>query len=428
MLGGVNIKTEVTVVGAGPCGSFSALAASKLGAQVIVYEEQSDIGVPSHCAGHLSISSLKHFGLYPSPAGIVENKFNGAIVYAPSGNSFPVQFSSPVTCVVNRELFDKYLAKLAMKAGAEYHLESRVKSLVLERRFVRGITVCHKGAKETVHSKIVIDAEGISSTLLKIVGLQSLNRSMIVNGVQAEINGIEGVDKDVVEVYLGRKFAPGFFAWVIPKRDGSAKVGLATNRGNPQDYLQRFIHKHPVASKKLGKSKIVHLCFHPITLGGAIPKTYSNGLLVVGDAASQVKPTTGGGVTFGLVCSEIAGKVAYEAVKTNDFSEAFLSKYQHGWKKAIGFDMAVMHRIRKMVNRLPDSKIDRLVTLYKKLEVGEILQKVGDVDFQGKLLTQAAWHPKALALLLYFVFSSFVSPLTFKSVLRNAKTDSHVRI
>lgn len=375
----------------------------------MVYEEQGEIGVPSHCAGHLSISGLKHFGLYPLPAKIMENKFNEAIVYAPSGNSFSIQFDSPITCVINRVLFDKHLAKLAMKYGAEYQLESRVKSLVLEKGFVKGVVVSHKGAQETVHSKIVIDAEGVSSVLLKKVGLQSLNRSMTVNGVQAEMNGVEGVDTDAVEVYLGRKFAPGFFAWIIPKRDGSAKVGLATNRGNPQDYLKRFISKHPVASKKLGKSKILQACFHPITLGGTIPKTYSNGLLVVGDAASQVKPTTGGGITFGLLCSEIAGKIAREAIKTNDFSEVFLSRYQHQWRKAIGFDMTVMLWIRKMLNRLPDSKIDRLVALCKKVAVEEVLPKGKDVDLQGKMLVRSAWHPKTLALLSYLFFSSFIS-------------------
>jgi digeranylgeranylglycerophospholipid reductase len=418
----------VAVVGAGPCGSFSALTASKLGTQVVVYEEKSEIGVPSHCAGHLSISTFEHFGIRPPPAEIIENKFNRAIIYAPSGKSFSIHFGTPITFVVNRELFDKHLARIAMRAGVEYHLESRVKSLVSENGGVKGIVVRHEGSEKTVHSKIVIDAEGVSSTLLKRAGMQPLDRSMIVNGIQAEVNGIEAVDNDTVEVFLGRKFAPGFFAWIIPKQDGSAKVGLATNRGNPQECLQRFMYSNPVASKKLGKSKIIHQCFHPITLGGAIPKTYSNGLLVVGDAASQVKPTTGGGIAFGILCSEIAGRTAYEAVKANDFSEAFLSKYQDRWRRTIAFDMAAMLWARKMLNRLPDQRIDKLVTLCKKLEVEEVLRKATNVDFQGKLLIRAAWHPKILILLAYLILLSSISPLTYKHVLHNAKTDSHVRI
>lgn len=416
------------MVGAGPCGSFSALTASKLGVQVVVYEEHGEIGVPSHCAGHLSISGLKRMGLHPLPSKMVENKFKGAVFYSPSGNSFSVRFSSPVTCVVNRKLFDKYLAELAVKAGADYHLESRVKSLILQKKSVRGVVVRREGAERTVTSQIVIDAEGVSSTLLKKVRLQPPNRSMLVNGVQAEVNRVEEMDEDAVEVYLGNNYAPGFFAWIIPKRDGSAKVGLATNKGNPRGYLQHFMRKHPVASKKLKESEIVHLAFHPVTLGGVIPKTYSSGLLVVGDAASQVKPTTGGGVIFGLLCSGIAGEVACEAVERNDFSETFLSRYQSGWRKAIGFDMAVMRRIRKMLNRLPDNKMEKLIALCKNLDAERILQEVRDVDFQGKLLTRMMRRPEAPVLLIYFALSSLVSSLTFKSVLQNAGADCHVPI
>jgi len=123
-------------------------------------------------------------------------------------------------------LFDQYLADLAKKAGAQYHLQSRVESLAFERDFAKGVVVNREGSRETMPSEIVIDAEGISSALLKKAGLRMLDRSMVVNGAQAEVEGPDDLDEDTVEVYLGQKYAPGLFAWIIPRRDGSAKVGL----------------------------------------------------------------------------------------------------------------------------------------------------------------------------------------------------------
>ena len=400
-------SSDVVVVGAGPCGSFSAFVAAKLGIDVIVCEEHKEIGIPVHCPGHLSLSGLKRLGLH-LPAGVVENEFKGAIFCSPSGRRFTVKLDFPVTCVVNRELFDRYLAELAMKAGAQYHLQSRVGSLVFERGFVKGVVINRGGSRETLTSQIVIDAEGVSSGLLKKAGLQTLDRSMVVNAVQAEVERTDDLVEDTVEVYFGQKYAAGLFAWIIPGRDGSAKVGLATKSGDPRDHLHRFMHNHPIASKKLEKSEIINLSFHPMSLGGPIPKTYSNGLLIVGDAASQVKPTTGGGVIFGLLCSKIAGEVAYEAIKNNDFSESLLSRYQSRWKEEISFDIRVMLQLRKLLDRLSDKEMDKVISLCSKLEVNKILEEVGDLDFQGRSLIHMVRHPNVLAVVLYSLFSSLI--------------------
>jgi len=401
----VNEKTDIAVVGGGPCGSFSAFTAARLGAEVSVLEEHKEIGIPKHCTGHLSIAGLKRLGV-SLPHGIIENEIKGAIFHSPLGKKFVIRRSSPVTCVVNRELFDKYISNLAMKSGVRYFLESRVKSFLFDSGFVAGVAFRKGRTEKSLASSVVIDAEGCSSTLLRRTGLQTLDNSMVVNAIQAEVDRVDEADLDMVEVYLGRKYAPGFFAWIVPKRDASAKVGLATRAGNPREYLHRFMGKHPVASKKLKKSKVTNLSVHPITLGGPIPKTYSNGLLVAGDAASQVKPTTGGGVIVGLSCSRIAGEVAYEAVKKNDFSEALLSRYQSQWRELIGFDLAVMRQTRKLLNRLSDGKIDKIIGLCGKLGVDSALEEAGDLDFQGRSLIRMIKHPTALILMLYFIFSS----------------------
>jgi digeranylgeranylglycerophospholipid reductase len=402
----VTKKPDIVVVGAGPCGSYTAYTAAKLGATVTVCEEHETIGSPKHCSGHLNIASLNRLGLQ-IPQDAIENEIRGAVFHSPSGKEFVLRCRAPVTYVVDREPFDKHLADLAAKSGANYLLNSRVKSLFYDSGFVKGVTIGKNGEK--IRADVVVDAEGCSSALLKKAGLRGLKSSMVVRGIQAEVRGVEGVREDMVEMYLGRKIAPGFFAWIIPTRDNSAKVGLATESGDPRKYLKKFMEKHPVAFEKLKNSRVTGLSLHPIPVKGPLPKTYSNGFISVGDTASQVKPTTGGGVIFGLTCAKAAGAVAYEAVKNRDFSEAFLSRYQSRWKKRVGFELAAQLRLRRALNSLSDKQTDGLIGLAQTLGIGRVLEKIGDLDFQGRTLIPMLRYPSMLVVLFYFMFSWLTS-------------------
>jgi digeranylgeranylglycerophospholipid reductase len=395
--------SDAIIVGGGPCGSFAALNLAGHGAIVTVFEEHDEIGIPSHCPGHLSIKGLKRLGLYPMPKEIIENKFYGAVLHSPKGRSFSIRFSQPITCTVDRVLFDRYVAQMAQNVGASYHLNSRVESLIIEDGVVNGITIKKNGDKEEEFAaKIVIDAEGVSSRILRQSGLCSLKRQMLVNAVHAEVENVKDAEEDMVEVFLGKDYAPGFYAWFIPKGDGKAKIGLATETGNPKELLQRLMLKHPVASKKLRLARVLRTVFHPISLCGPIAKTYSDGFLTVGDAASQVKPTTGGGVILGMTCAKVATRVAYEAFQRNDFSAEFLSAYQTQYKELLGFDMNVMLRIRKMLDAMSDEKLDNAIGFLSRIGADKALRSIGDLDFQGQALIRALRYPQTLTALVYF--------------------------
>jgi len=403
----LNSKSDILVVGGGPCGAFAALTAAKLGVkEVVVCEEHKEIGLPKHCAGHVSLKGLRQLGL-SLPQKIVENQIRGAVFYSPSGREFRVELGTSVTLVLNRELFDKYLADLALQAGVRYMLGARVQSFQWKHNLVTGVSL----TDQSVESDVVIDAEGYSSTLLKTAGLKTLDRSMVVNAIQGEIDKVDDVDADFVEVYLGKKYAPGLFVWIIPRRDSSAKIGLATKSGNPRECLGYFLEHHPTARKKLKNSRVISLSYHPIPLGGPIPKTCHNGLLIVGDAASQVKPTTGGGIIMGLTCAKIAGETAHQAIQKGNFSEAFLSTYQKRWRKAIGFDMAVMRQIRLMLNRLSDQQLDKIVALGSQLHLDQDIKHVRDIDFQGRGIMPIFRSPAAWVVALYSILTSLTTPL-----------------
>jgi digeranylgeranylglycerophospholipid reductase len=394
---------DVIVVGGGPVGSFTALKLAKLGAAVAVFEEHKTIGCPSHCAGHLSIRSLRNLGLYPLPGEIVENTYSQANFYSPSGFKFPVTLAKPVTCSVNREAFDRYVADKAEQAGAHYKLNSRVQSLLIENGSVKGVTINQEGKTESVAAKIVVDAEGISSRLLRQTGLTGLNGERLVYAVEAEVENVKNVELDAVEVFMGKAYAPGFYAWIMPRLDGTAKVGLATKAGNPREFLQRLMRNHPVASKQLGKAKITRTAFHPITLGGPIAKAYSNGFIAVGDVASQVKPTTGGGVVFGLTCAGIVAEVVEEAIGRNDVSADFLQVYQNRCSDRLKFDFSVMLRLRRFLDSLSDEKLDEVLRFCSRIGVNKSLENVDEIDFQGQLLLKVVTKPAMFAALAYFL-------------------------
>ena len=397
-------QTDIVVVGAGPAGSFAALTAAKMGAEVVVCEEHLEVGFPCHCPGHISIKGLDKLGLHV-PEKIIENRISGAVFYSPSGNEFRVKLSLPVTYVINRALFDKHLAQLAERAGAKLLLGTRVGELLFDNDSVSGVTL--KG-REHLNSKVVVDAEGCASTLLRQIGLRTFDRSLTVSAVNGELSHIDGLETDTVEVYLGQKYASGLYAWIIPKGDGSAKIGLATKTGNPREHLKLFLDKHPKARKKAKFNDVKNLSYHLIPLGGPINKTYHNGFLAVGDAASHVKPTTGGGVIMSLTCAKIAGETAYQAKEQGDFSENFLTCYQQRWQKAIAFDMAVMRKLRLMLNQLSDSQIDRIVSLCSELRLDEALQGFKDLDFQGRALLPILRSPSALTVAFYFLLASMM--------------------
>lgn len=393
---------DAIVVGAGPTGSFSALNLAKQGLSIKVFEEHQQIGFPSHCAGHISVKSLKKIGLYPLPKGIGENTFSTANFYSPLGTKFSLRLSCPVTVALNRAKFDQYLAKQAQEAGATIVNNSRVQSLVIDDNFVKGVRVDIDSKEKVVYSKLVIDAEGISSRLLRQVGLKPLNPKGLVYAVETEVDNIRNVEENAVEVYFGKQYAPGFYGWLIPRLDGTAKVGLATNQGNPREYLNRLMSKHPVASIQLSKARITSIGYHAITLGGPIQKSFSNGFLAIGDCASQVKPTTGGGVIFGLTCAKQAAEIACNAIEENDFSESVLKEYQRRCDSLLNFDFKVMLRLRRFLDSLSDQKLDEMLRVCSRLGVDDALRDADEIDLQGKLLLTAMRKPQMVAALAYF--------------------------
>lgn len=211
-------------------------------------------------------------------------------------------------------------------------------------------------------------------------------------GIQTEV-----IMEDVsdVEVYFGRKIAPWSFAWVVPTNGGSAKVGLITEK-NPATYLKRFFD-NPLIRHRVSTCGNQVKC-SPIPLG-RIPKSYGERLIIVGEAAGQVKTTTGGGIYFGLLCSEIGARIILKAFENRDFSEKALEEYEIAWREKIEPELKAGIVLRNLFSKLSDYQIDLLMDLAKKDGMLPIIKK-----------TNFDWHRDIIASLLRRIFSK-INPL-----------------
>jgi digeranylgeranylglycerophospholipid reductase len=223
-----------------------------------------------------------------------------------------------------------------------------------------------------------------------------------VNSAQTSFDNLTDIDDEFVELYFGQGFAPGFFGWIIPRRDGTAKIGIAAGRrANVHECFERFVRKHPIVSSKLRHSKRMSPpTFHPIPVSGAPNRTYADNIMTVGDAASQVKPTTGGGIVFGLACGRIAGETAADAIRSEDLSARRLKKYETTWRELIGFDLRAMAYLRRLLYQLPDRNLDRIFTIANELGADGVLDATPDIDFQGRTLLGLARDPRLFITLL----------------------------
>ena len=383
---------QVIVVGAGPSGLLSAREASKRGAEVLVLEEHPEVGIPCHCAGLLSLNGLERLKI-PTDYSYVQNMVRGAIFYSPSGLSLKVERDRPVACVVDRSLFDKFLASQAERAGAEIRLNSKVYDISMDDL---GVHVSSK--PDRFMAEILIDAEGISSRLVRAAGLEPLNSACLLPALQFDLGGVS-VNPEYVEVHLGRQVAPGFFAWLIPLSRDSVRVGLGCKGANPRLLLNRFIQRR----FKDEEYEILAVRSGTIVTSGPIKRTFADRLLIVGDAAGQVKPTTGGGVILGGICGMTAGNVAAEAVRLGRFNSDFLASYERNWRGMLGREFRYMLWARRMLNALSDRMIDKLFEFIKKEDLCRVISDLGDMDFQSGVISELIRHGRIFKMLTHLL-------------------------
>ncbi len=369
---------DVLVVGGGPVGSHLAFKLVKLGYSVLVLEKKKQLGEPVCCAGIISQECASTFAIDGS---VVLKQLNCARLFSPSGKQIKLQREAAQACIVDRGQFNAVIANRAQAAGAEYTLGCRVRDIKVGDEGVTVAAACD-GKEINFEARVAVIAAGYGSKLPENLGLGQVGDFVI--GAQAEV---ETSGADEIEVYMGQAIAPGFFAWLAPISPSKALVGLLSRRSAGY-HLQQLLSSLKAQGKIDSAGSI---SYRGISLRPP-DKTYGRRLIILGDAAGQVKPTTGGGIYYGLLCAEIAADKLNRALEKDDLSARSLAAYERGWKKKLGWELNIGYWARKFYERLSDRQIDRIFGIIKDNGIDRALLEADDVsfDWQGKAILRIA--------------------------------------
>jgi len=371
----LNIKYDVMVIGAGPVGIYASIRIAEAGFRVLAIEEDAQIGKPRFCTGLISKEAFDQFLL---PEGAIEEEFNFATIFSPSGLKLRLKSKSPVYAT-DRTTFDQGLYHRAKEAGVKFLLNCRCLALKVNNDFAEARVAALGASERTIKAEAIILATGIKYSLHKFVGLTLPPDFLDCSQVQTAGRPMEGI-----EIYLGNSIAPRSFAWVVPLKKNELRIGMSTYQ-NSASFLKTLL-------KKLSLKGDFNIMRRPIPLG-TIKNTYTDRVLVVGDAAGQVKPTTGGGIYFGLLCADLAAKTIIDAFKAGDFSKKFLRRYEINWKKRIEFDLTMGLYLRKLIADFSDEQIEKLIRFSVQEKTQRLIEKYGDFNHHGRLIKELIKMP-----------------------------------
>jgi len=310
----------INVIGAGPAGLTAAYELAKAGEKVTVFEEHKEIGKPVQCTG---IVTNKLSDIVKLEKNIILNRIKTARIISKHNDiDLPVN-----DIVIDRCAFDRMLSERAESVGAKIELGKKTDSMP---------------------EGTVIGADGPNSLVRKHMNPHLKTRYLI--GKQATVNG--EFESDVFQVYLGST-APGFFGWIVPENETTARMGLAATK-NTAELFKAFTKNQNIISTQAGLIPIYNRRM----------KTQMNQAYLIGDAATQVKATTGGGLIPGISAAKLCAK---SILQNQD--------YERLWKTSIGKELDIHYHIRRALNKMTDHDLDRLIHLLDEDKVKQLFHE-----------------------------------------------------
>ncbi|MDO5849870.1 MAG: NAD(P)/FAD-dependent oxidoreductase [Methanobacteriaceae archaeon] len=369
---------DVAIIGAGPIGSTLAYKLAKEDLNVCLIDKKSVVGLPLQCAG---IISCKIFDLNELPDDVILNRVRGANIYSASYD-LSVFRDDYQAVVIDRVSYDQFLFNRACDAGVDSYLASKVSDVDIDEGIV------YFGDLSSIRAKIIVGADGPNS----VVSSKFNNDFNYFNASQylVKVKCID--DMDLVNVFA-RSIFPGFI-WAIPTYNNIFRVGMFSNHSYKEqskildnfldDGFQRISHDNCVGEKYDYTVLERYIGKIPIFNGdNCLSKSRA---ILIGDAASQVKPTTGGGLIMGFNCCEIAKDNICNALKNDDitllsnYSDDFLDKYLN--------EFSYQFKVQESLSLLSDDDIDYFFNKLKEKNCEELISKYGDMDNQSVLVKQ----------------------------------------
>ena len=356
---------DLVVVGAGPGGSTAARTAAEAGLSVLLIEKRQEIGAPVRCAEGVGYDPLVAF-IEPEPRWIAAEVTQAEITSIVGDEKRVIRGTGGRGYILERRVFDRVLAERAAQEGVEVRVKTQATGLLIEDGMVRGINIRSGdlpggNGEVDVEAQVVICADGVEAQVGRWAGLDlqlPLRDTMVC--AQYLLAGID-IDPTCTCYTIHHQIAPGGYAWIFPKGQGIANVGLGvqadlwlevekqqstSNSGIAEQGVLGFLTRFIEADSRLAKGVPVTLVTGNVPVGLPPARIVSDGLMVVGDAARQVDPLTGGGIINATTAGKLAGQVAVEAIEAGDTTASFLVRYEERWNQSIGRMLRRNYRLR----------------------------------------------------------------------------------
>lgn len=339
---------KVHIVGAGPAGSVAAISAVRNNFDVIVSEEHPSAGIPENCSGLFSkdgLDSLKDFMDYRK---FVINPITGADIYL-LDEKLSVEKKFPVGFVCDRAAMDQALALRAEEEGAVINYGERING--------------------SFHSDNIIGADGPLSSVARHFDFRNITQYAATLRATADFK-CDNPHK--VQVFLSNSLFPGFFGWIIPHSEYTAELGVGVSfPNNVSTAWQKMLRLKKITHTSKPAGHVIPLKTRQRTAR----RIGKRNVLLAGDAAGQVKSTTGGGVIFGANCAVLAGTYATRPLR-----------YELGWRLRFGSDLAMHKLIHSYISSLSDGTLVSLGKRLKKLDCDGYLSNYGHMDRPIKMI------------------------------------------
>jgi len=400
----VDVKKEydIIVIGGGPAGSTFARTVASEGLSVVILDKRKEFGIPVRCGEGLGAREVIKEGL-ELPPHVISTDIKGARVVAPNGKEIIWSDKETSGWVVERKFFDKWLVEKAIEKGAHAYTYMHVLDLIQENGKPTGVIVQH-GAEEPfeIRAKLIISAEGMEAHIAKKAGFDTVHRLYDVDTCyQYEMKSYH--HKNLIELYFGNKIAPRGYVWIFPKKDNRANVGIGIggtvinwdkhgfSGANPKVLLDEFIVNTP----GLSNASTLDDFGGVISVGAPLNEFVKDNFMVIGTAAKQVDPIHGGGIALAMEAGVMAGNVAINAFKKNDFSKQILYEYEDTWRKTTGKKVAHRLLLRKVLEKLTDDDLNYVIGKITQ----EDLQDVMNGNFAKPVAKVVFGRPQLLKVL-----------------------------
>ena len=371
----VDLSADVVVVGGGPAGSCCARELALRGFKTLLLEQHETAAVKVLCTGIIGTDAFQEF---PLPMETVVGALTDVKVISCYGAEFLYTPPQPMAYIVDKGAFNLALADQATATGALLYTSTRARDLAVDDEGVHLIATGAGGQPLRLHASMAVLACGVYYQLTNKVGLGRPRD--FLQGAQTDL---PWALTPCTEVYLNKNLSPEAFAWIVPLDNGQTRVGVMRAhdaRGALRQFLDRL-------APQWRERQDVHLRSKPIAQT-PLRRTFMERVLVIGEAAGQVKTTTGGGIYYGLLAARLAAETISTAFATGRFSAEQLCAYERAWKSLLAHELTLGLSFRKFYGRLGDRQLDFLLRHISRNGLNDLIQRHADFDWHRKLITE----------------------------------------